>query len=108
MNALTLKRAGTLAVCLALLAGCANMNDAGKGGLIGAGAGGVLGGLIGHASGNTAAGAIIGAAIGGAGGAGIGPYIGKQAEEMQGDFKEAKGGTGGGGVKSTLQPRTPF
>jgi outer membrane protein OmpA-like peptidoglycan-associated protein len=102
MNALTLKRAGTLAVCLALLAGCANMNDAGKGGLIGAGAGGVLGGIIGHASGNTAAGAIIGAAIGGAGGAAIGHYMDKQAEELQRDLKDAKVERVGEGIKITF------
>jgi outer membrane protein OmpA-like peptidoglycan-associated protein len=102
MNALTFKRAGSLALCLALLAGCANMNDAGKGGLIGAGAGGVVGGLIGHATGNTAAGAIIGAAIGGAGGAAIGHYMDKQAEELQRDLKDAKVERVGEGIKITF------
>lgn len=102
MNAITIKRAGSLALCLALLAGCANMNDAGKGGLIGAGAGSVVGGLIGHASGNTAAGAIIGAAIGGAGGAAIGHYMDKQAEELQRDLKDAKVERVGEGIKITF------
>ncbi|MBW8888120.1 MAG: OmpA family protein [Fibrobacteres bacterium] len=102
MNAITMKRAGSLAVCLALLVGCADMNDAGKGGLIGAGAGGVVGGLIGHATGNTAAGAIIGAAIGGAGGAAIGHYMDKQAEELQRDLKDAKVERVGEGIKITF------
>ena len=102
MNAMTLKRAGSLAVCLALIAGCANMNDAGKGGLIGAGAGGVVGGLIGRVSGNTAAGAIIGAAIGGVGGAAIGHYMDRQAEELQRDLKDAKVERVGEGIKITF------
>jgi outer membrane protein OmpA-like peptidoglycan-associated protein len=87
---------------LALLTGCAEMNRAGKGGLIGAGAGGVIGGLIGHASGNTAAGAIIGAAVGGAAGATIGHYMDKQAEELQKDLKDAKVERVGEGIKITF------
>src|SRR4051812_26779114 len=102
MNAIAMKRAGSLAVCLALLAGCADMNRAGKGGLIGAGAGGVVGGLIGRASGNTAAGAIIGAAIGGTAGAAIGHYMDKQAEELQRDLKDAKVERVGEGIKITF------
>lgn len=86
---------------LALLSGCA-MNRAGKGGLIGAGAGGVIGGLIGRASGNTAAGAIIGAAVGGAAGATIGHYMDKQAEELQKDLKDAKVERVGEGIKITF------
>jgi outer membrane protein OmpA-like peptidoglycan-associated protein len=89
-------------VALALLAGCADMNRAGKGGLIGAGAGGVVGGLIGRASGNTAAGAIIGAAVGGAAGAAIGHYMDKQAEELQRDLKDAKVERVGEGIKITF------
>lgn len=102
MYAFPMRRAAGLAVGLALLIGCADMNQAGKGGLIGAGAGGVLGGLIGHASGNTAAGAIIGAAIGGAGGAAIGHYMDKQAEELQRDLKDAKVERVGEGIKITF------
>jgi outer membrane protein OmpA-like peptidoglycan-associated protein len=86
----------------ALLAGCANMNNAGKGGLIGAGAGGVLGGVIGRASGNTAAGAIIGAAVGGTAGAVIGHYMDKQAAELQRDLKDAKIERVGEGIKITF------
>jgi outer membrane protein OmpA-like peptidoglycan-associated protein len=87
---------------LSLLAGCADMNQAGKGGLIGAGAGGVVGGIIGRASGNTAAGAIIGAAIGGTAGAAIGHYMDKQAEELQRDLKDAKVERVGEGIKITF------
>ncbi|MEO7425769.1 MAG: glycine zipper domain-containing protein, partial [Fibrobacteria bacterium] len=84
------------------LLGCANMNNAGKGGLIGAGTGGVLGGLIGRASGNTAAGAIIGAAVGGTAGAAIGHYMDKQAAELQRDLKDAKVERVGEGIKITF------
>jgi outer membrane protein OmpA-like peptidoglycan-associated protein len=87
---------------VALLAGCANMNRAGKGTLIGAGAGGVIGGLIGKASGNTAAGAIIGAAVGGTAGAAIGHYMDKQAAELQRDLKNAKVERVGEGIKITF------
>jgi outer membrane protein OmpA-like peptidoglycan-associated protein len=85
-----------------VLFGCANMNRAGKGGLIGAGAGGVVGGLIGKATGNTAAGAIIGAAVGGTAGAAIGHYMDKQAEELQRDLKDAKVERVGEGIKITF------
>lgn len=87
---------------IALLSGCANMNRAGKGALIGAGAGGVLGGVIGKASGNTAAGAIIGAAVGGTAGAAIGHYMDKQAAELQRDLKNAKVERVGEGIKITF------
>jgi outer membrane protein OmpA-like peptidoglycan-associated protein len=91
-----------LLVVLGLMAGCASMNDAGKGGLIGAGAGGVVGGLIGRATGNTAAGAIIGAAVGGTAGAAIGHYMDKQAAELQRDLKDAKVERVGEGIKITF------
>ena len=87
---------------LALIAGCANMNKAGNGALIGAGAGGVIGGVIGRASGNTAAGAIIGAAVGGTAGAAIGHYMDKQAAELQRDLKNAKVERVGEGIKITF------
>ena len=90
------------ALGLSLLAGCADMNRAGKGGLIGAGAGGVVGGIIGRASGNTAAGAIIGAAVGGTAGAAIGHYMDKQAAELQRDLKNAKVERVGEGIKITF------
>lgn len=89
--------------CLAaaLAAGC-GMNNAGKGGLIGAGAGGVVGGMIGKQSGNTAAGAIFGAAVGGTAGAAIGHYMDRQAAELQRDLKDAKVERVGEGIKITF------
>ncbi|MDB5105485.1 MAG: outer membrane protein/peptidoglycan-associated protein [Fibrobacteres bacterium] len=91
-----------LFLAMGMMAGCANMNQAGKGGIIGAGAGGVLGGIIGHASGNTAAGAIIGAAVGGTAGAAIGHYMDKQAAELQRDLKNARVERVGEGIKITF------
>src|SRR5690606_12467874 len=67
----------------ALLFGCADWSNTGKGAAIGGGAGGAIGGLIGAKSGNTAAGAIMGAAVGAAGGAAIGKYMDKQAKELE-------------------------
>ncbi len=101
MTSIHTKSAAAL-VSLALLAGCANMNRAGKGAIIGAGTGGVIGGIIGKASGNTAAGAIIGAAIGGSAGAAIGHYMDKQAAELQRDLKNAKVERVGEGIKITF------
>ncbi len=97
-----MKHSAALALAATMMMGCADMNRAGKGGLMGAGAGGVLGGLIGHAYGNTAAGAIIGAALGGAAGASIGHYMDKQAEELQRDLKDAKVERVGEGIKITF------
>ena len=74
-----------------------------KGGLIGAGAGGVVGGIIGAKAGNTAVGAIVGAAVGGAAGAAIGRYMDKQAEEMREDLKGAKIERVGEGIKITFE-----
>jgi len=70
----------TLAI---LLTGCASLNEAQKGAIIGAGAGTVVGGAIGKATGGTGKGAIIGAAVGGAAGAIIGAQMDKQAEELE-------------------------
>jgi outer membrane protein OmpA-like peptidoglycan-associated protein len=81
---------------------CASWNKAMTGGVIGAGAGGVVGGLVGHALGNTAAGAIIGAAVGGTAGALIGHYMDKQAAEIQKDIKDAKVERVGEGIKITF------
>lgn len=99
---INLKTSVAALTAAALLAGCANMNRAGKGALIGAGAGGVIGGVIGKASGNTAAGAIIGAAVGGSAGAAIGHYMDKQAAELQRDLKNAKVERVGEGIKITF------
>lgn len=98
----TVKPLAAAALSLALVTGCANMNRAGKGALIGGGVGGLVGGVIGRASGNTAAGAIIGAAVGGTAGAAIGHYMDKQAAELQRDLKNAKVERVGEGIKITF------
>ena len=72
------------------------------GGLIGAGAGGVVGGLIGKAAGNTAVGAIIGAGVGGIAGAAIGNYMDRQAAEIRRDIRDAKVERVGEGIKITF------
>lgn len=84
------------------LLSCASWNRAMTGGVIGAGAGGVVGGVIGHQLGSTAAGAIIGAAVGGTAGAMIGHYMDKQAEEIRNDIKDAKVERVGEGIKITF------
>src|SRR5690554_827916 len=86
----------------ALLYGCANWSNTGKGAAIGGGAGGAIGGVIGSKSGNTAAGAIIGAAVGGAGGAAIGRYMDKQAKELEA-IEEAEVERVGEGIKLTFE-----
>ncbi|MDQ3045906.1 MAG: OmpA family protein [Bacteroidota bacterium] len=82
--------------------GCKSWSRTAKGGVIGAGAGGVIGGAIGSASNNTVIGAIIGAAVGGAAGAAIGRYMDKQAEEIQRDVKGAKVERVGEGIRITF------
>lgn len=96
------KQVMSIFIMAVLFAGCAEMNRAVKGGLIGAGAGGVLGGVIGKQMGNTTAGILIGAAIGGAAGASIGHYMDKQAAEIQKDLKDAKVERVGEGIKITF------
>ncbi len=90
-----------------ILPGCKASNTA-KGGMIGAGAGGVIGGIIGHQSGNTAAGAIIGAAVGGATGAIIGDHMDKQANELKADLKGAQVERVGEGIKITFDSGLMF
>lgn len=92
----------TSCAVIVFMMGCSASNTV-KGGVIGAGAGGVLGAVIGKAAGNTAAGAIIGAAVGGTAGALIGHYMDKQAEEMQRDIKDAKVERVGEGIKITFE-----
>ena len=55
------------------------MNNTTKGGIIGAGSGGVLGALIGKVAGNTAVGAFIGTAVG----TGAGVLIGKKMDKAK-------------------------
>lgn len=85
-----------------VLVSCASWNRAMTGGVIGAGAGGLIGGVIGKQLGNTAAGAIIGAAVGGTAGAAIGHYMDKQAEEIKRDIKDAEVERVGEGIKITF------
>jgi outer membrane protein OmpA-like peptidoglycan-associated protein len=92
----------TACAVIVFMMGCSASNTV-KGGVIGAGAGGVLGAVIGKAAGNTAAGAIIGAAVGGTAGALIGHYMDNQAEEMQRDIKDAKVERVGEGIKITFE-----
>jgi outer membrane protein OmpA-like peptidoglycan-associated protein len=63
--------------------GCASMNKATKGAVIGAAAGGAAGAVIGNQTGSTTRGAIIGAAVGGAAGALIGHQMDQRAKEIQ-------------------------
>lgn len=85
-----LKIFGACAMSLCLLLGsssCSNMNNTGKGALIGggggAGAGALLGGLIGGGKG-----AAIGAAVGAGVGAGAGALIGKRMDKQQKELQE--------------------
>jgi len=73
-----------------LLAGCASMNKATKGAVIGTAAGGAVGAVVGKAAGNTAVGAIVGATVGGATGAIIGHKMDKQAAEIEEAVPDAK------------------
>ena len=62
-----------------LFTACGSMNNATKGGLIGAGGGALLGSIIGKVAGNTAVGAAIGTAIG----TGAGVLIGKKMDKAK-------------------------
>ena len=84
-----------------MVTGCGWSSKA-KGGVIGAGAGGVVGGVIGNQYGNTALGAIIGAAVGGTAGVLIGNEMDNRAEEMRQDMKGAKIERVGEGIKITF------
>ena len=80
-----------LAVSLVFLSlGCASMNKAQKGALIGGGTGAAVGGIIGKKAGNTAVGAIAGAAVGGMAGGYIGKRMDKQAAEMEEELEGAE------------------
>jgi hypothetical protein len=67
-----LGRQTAFALLLAPLAGCAGMNHASEGALVGTTIGALAGGIIGHQSGNTGAGAVLGAGAGMIGGALVG------------------------------------
>ncbi|WP_200974151.1 OmpA family protein [Echinicola sp. 20G] len=97
----TLKSVLGIVLSTAILFGCADWSNTGKGAAIGGGAGGAIGGLIGSKKGNTAAGAVIGAAVGGAAGAAIGKYMDKQAKEME-ELEDAKVERVGEGIQLTF------
>src|SRR5690606_5633976 len=86
----------------ALLFGCANWSNTGKGAAIGGGAGGAIGGIIGSKSGNTAAGVIIGAVVGAACSGAIGKYMDKQAKELE-EIEAAEVERVGEGIKLTFE-----
>jgi outer membrane protein OmpA-like peptidoglycan-associated protein len=80
-----------IAICASLiLSGCASLNKATKGAVVGTAAGGAMGAIIGKAAGNPALGAIIGATVGGATGAVIGHQMDKQAKEIEETVPDAK------------------
>ena len=92
-----------LAVSLAFLSlGCASMNKAQKGALIGGGTGAAVGGLIGRQVGTTAVGAIAGAAVGGMAGGYIGKRMDKQADEMEKELEGAEVKRVGEGIQVTF------
>ncbi len=84
-------RFGIMLMCaLILLAGCGNMSDTTKGGLIGAGGGAALGTLAGHLIGGNAKGRAIGAVIGTAVGTGAGVLIGKKMDKAKAEAEAIK------------------
>jgi len=92
-----------LAVSLVFLSlGCASMNKAQKGALIGGGTGAAVGGIIGKKAGNTAIGAIAGAAVGGMAGGYIGKRMDKQAAEMEEELEGAEVKRVGEGIQVTF------
>lgn len=68
-----------MALSVAFATSCGNMNNTGKGALIGTGGGALLGAIVGKIAGNTA----VGAAIGGAVGAGAGAIIGNRMDKVK-------------------------
>lgn len=71
----------TVSLCvILLLPGCASLDNAKKGGLIGAGAGALLGAMIGRVAGSTAVGTALGTVVGAGAGALIGQRMDKAAE----------------------------
>ena len=81
----------SLALCGAiLLSGCASMNNATKGGLLGGGAGAALGAGVGALFGK-GKGAVIGAAVGTAVGATTGVIIGKKMDKQKAELARIQG-----------------
>lgn len=75
-----MKKIASILLCAALVVGC-GISNAGKGTLIGSGAGAALGAGIGYLIGGDGQGAAIGAALGTVVGAGTGAIIGNQMDK---------------------------
>jgi uncharacterized protein YcfJ len=69
------RKIGSIGLLLLTVFALASCTTAQKGGLIGAGVGGLTGGVIGHQSGHTGTGAAIGAGAGALGGALLGEQL---------------------------------
>ena len=95
----TIKKVGIMLMCALMLGAttACNMNNTGKGAIIGGGGGGVLGAgvgaLIGKNSHNAGKGAAIGAAVGTAVGAGVGALIGNHMDKKQKQLEQELGNT---------------
>lgn len=85
------------------LAGCATLDPAERGAVIGAATGGAVGAAVGRATGSTARGAIIGASVGGAAGAIIGHRMDRQAEEIDQNVAGATVERVGEGIEVTFE-----
>jgi len=90
------------ALLLAGVTGCASMNNASKGAVIGAAAGGAGGAVIGNQTGSTTRGAIIGAVVGGAAGAIIGNEMDQRAKEIEQNVPAAAVERVGEGIQVTF------
>jgi len=86
----TIRNSATLLAAVALLNGCAALNQTQRGAVIGAAAGGAVGAAVGSATGSTARGAIIGAAVGGTAGAVIGRQMDQQRAELAQELPGAR------------------
>ena len=76
---------GVMLMAVATLTSCSNMNNTGKGALIGTGGGALLGSIIGGIA-NGGKGAAVGAAIGAGVGAGTGAISGRKIDKQQAEL----------------------
>ena len=81
---------GVMLMAVATLTSCSNMNNTGKGALIGTGGGALLGSIIGGIA-NGGKGAAVGAAIGAGVGAGTGAIIGRKMDKQQAELAKIEG-----------------
>ena len=89
-------------------AGCSSLSNTQRGGVIGAGAGGVVGAVIGNAAGSTTKGAIIGAVVGGAAGALIGRRMDDKARVLNNELEGATVERVGEGILVTFDSGVLF